>query len=142
MKNSNYYGLVPSILLAFLLTLTACQSEGGVWLGEGENSFEFGLNAGVTYGWDFGPIHAFGGISSGPHFVDVETDLQARGFIFSDNFLAGLRSRIGSQWQLDTHVRFRHISNAGLQNPNKGIDNWLLVLGISRIVWSKGKGRN
>ncbi|MEL0225884.1 MAG: hypothetical protein VW912_04335, partial [Flavobacteriaceae bacterium] len=48
MKNSNYYGLVPSILLAFLLTLTACQSEGGVWLGEGENygrSYVFGTTA-------------------------------------------------------------------------------------------------
>ena len=48
MKKNNYISLVPTILIVFLLTLTACQSEGGVWLGEGENygrSYVFGTPA-------------------------------------------------------------------------------------------------
>lgn len=112
-----------------------------VRLGEGEGSVEFGLNAGVSYGWDIGKSHVFGGISSGPHYVSVETDLQARGFIFSDNFIAGLRRKIGTGFQLDAQFRFRHISNAGLMSPNAGIDNWLFVIGFSRILFSTPKNQ-
>lgn len=112
-----------------------------VRLGEGEGSFEFGLNAGVTYGWDIGKSHVFGGISSGPHYVSVETDLQAKGFIFSDNFIAGLRRKVGTGFQLGAELRFRHISNAGLMSPNTGIDNWLFVIGFSRILFSKPKNQ-
>ena len=39
-----------------------------VRLAEGNNTYEFGLNAGITYGWDIGPVHVYGGISSGPSF--------------------------------------------------------------------------
>ncbi|RMD74261.1 MAG: hypothetical protein D6818_03465, partial [Bacteroidetes bacterium] len=81
--------------------------------------WEVGLNSGLMYqlalgkGW-----FATAAIGTGPHFVTVETPLQARGFIFSDNFEAGLIAPLGPGLQLHLRSRFRHISNAGLKNPN------------------------
>lgn len=110
-----------------------------VSLGEGGGTMEFGLNAGLTYGWDIGGSHLYGGICAGPHFTGVRTSLQARGFIFSDNFFAGLRSPVGKNLQLDLQARFRHISNAGIKLPNTGIDNFLVVVGLSKLKKGKGK---
>lgn len=105
-----------------------------VSLGRGGSTIEFGLNAGLTYGWDLGRSHLYGGISAGPHYTGVRTSLQARGFIFSDNFFVGLRSPLSKNIQFDLQARFRHLSNAGIQSPNKGIDNFLVVMGVSRII--------
>lgn len=95
--------------------------------------WEAGLNAGLMYqvalgkGW-----FATAAIGTGPHYVTVETPLQARGFIFSDNFEAGFIAPLGPDVQLHLRCRFRHISNAGLKNPNKGIDIFFALAGV---VW-------
>lgn len=72
-------------------------------------------------------------VGSGPHFISVHTTQQARGFIFSDNFTLGYSHRLGTgnTW-LDLKCRFRHISNAGLKEPNLGIDSWFVLVGIRR----------
>ena len=108
-----------------------------VRLGKGRSTIEFGLNAGLTYGHDLGRSHLYGGISSGPHYIAVRTAMQARGFIFSDNFFAGLRSQLGKKYRIDLQARFRHISNAGLQSPNLGIDNFLFVIALGRVIYPK-----
>jgi hypothetical protein len=113
-----------------------------VSLGKGGSTIELGLNAGITYGWDLGRSHLYGGISAGPHYTGVRTSLQARGFIFSDNFFVGLRSPLRKNIQLDLQARFRHLSNAGIQSPNKGIDNFLVVIGLNRMKNRKGKQKN
>lgn len=98
--------------------------------------WEAGLNTGLMYqlalgkGW-----FATAAIGTGPHYVTVETPLQARGFIFSDNFEAGIIAPLGQGVQLHLRSRFRHISNAGLKNPNKGIDIFFALAGI---VWRWG----
>jgi hypothetical protein len=38
---------------------------------------------------------------------------------------------------LNLQCRFRHISNAGLQKPNFGIDNFFAVVGFSKIIGDK-----
>ncbi len=96
-------------------------------------SFEGGLNLGLQGEWQLDTDWRLqAAIGSGPHFLGLRTELQARGFIFSDNFTLRCARRLPSKWQLTCGVRFRHISNAGFQNPNKGIDNWFLLFGFRK----------
>ena len=102
-------------------------------------AYEFGANLGVRFQTELAPKFVMvAGIGSGPHFITVETSMQADGFIFSDNFELGFSYYLNEEYKtaLCLKGRFRHISNAGLMLPNWGIDNFFLVLG-ARTNWSK-----
>ena len=107
-----------------------------VFISKAKNSFEFGLNVGFQYERKLsdGTI-IFGGMGSGPHYISVETSLQSKGFIFSDNFIIGLRQLLKGNrpTELNIQIRFRHISNAGISEPNLGIDNFFIIFGLSRV---------
>ena len=98
--------------------------------------YEFGANLGVMFQQPINPnINLTAAIGSGPHYVTIDTRRQADGFIFSDNFELGFSFFLPSiQTTLNLKSRFRHISNAGLQEPNGGIDNLFVILGIG-TVW-------
>jgi hypothetical protein len=97
--------------------------------------FETGVNLGIAYEY-YIPQKAilFIGGSIGPHYINIETDLQANGFIFSDNLFAGVHQIVDRNWMLTYQVKFRHISNAGLQSPNGGIDNFFAGVGVSYFL--------
>ncbi len=102
-----------------------------------KNAFEFGVNIGFLYHLSLNDKSMFfGGIGSGPHYISVETSLQANGFIFSDNFIIGYRQLINTKNSIEFNIqtRFRHISNAGIKEPNLGIDNFFLLIGIFKII--------
>ena len=92
---------------------------------------EFGANLGLRYEFNFGKSTLLtAAIGSGPHVITAETTDQSRGFIFSDNMEVGIRQLFrGSDWELHLKWRWRHISNANLNPPNDGIDNFLIVVG-------------
>ena len=94
--------------------------------------FEAGVNFGIAYEYLIKPhLIAYGGLGVGPHYINVETSIQAEGFIFSDNFYVGMHQVSGDErWLLTYEVRFRHISNAGLVSPNIGIDNFFVGVGL------------
>lgn len=96
------------------------------------DGFEFGVNAGIlirkTFFNDFLGVYAF--ISAGPQYVSETPDRQARGFIFSDNIFTGLNIRIFRDAYLDIRPGLRHLSNAGLQAPNRGINKMILSGGL------------
>lgn len=97
--------------------------------------FETGVNLGVAYEF-YIPNTAilFFGASIGPHYINVNTDLQANGFIFSDNVFAGVHQILSPSLMMTYQVKYRHISNAGLQSPNGGIDNFFAGVGISYFL--------
>jgi hypothetical protein len=97
--------------------------------------FETGVNLGIAYEY-YIPQRAilFVGGSIGPHYINVETNLQANGFIFSDNLFAGVHQIVDRNWMITYQVKFRHISNAGLQSPNGGIDNFFAGVGVSYFL--------
>ncbi len=113
-----------------------------VWVTYSDGSrsdWEAGLNAGLMYQWALGGgWYVTAAVGTGPHFITAETSLQARGFIFSDNFELGLAMPLGARAQLHCRTRFRHISNAGLKEPNKGIDTFFALAGV---VWQLGAVR-
>ena len=96
--------------------------------------YEFGMNMGIQFIQRINRYSTFAAaIGSGPHFITVETDRQANGFIFSDNFEMSLKRFFPSfKASIQLAARFRHISNAGLQSPNGGIDNLFFLFGIQR----------
>jgi len=94
-------------------------------------TFEFGANIGFQYVLPFSEKNGFSAsISAGPHYLSLETTMQAKGFIFSDNFEIGYYQKLGKQLGISIKPRFRHISNAGFQSPNLGIDNLFLMVGV------------
>jgi hypothetical protein len=96
--------------------------------------FEFGANLGFEYQLPVGQKSFFTmAIGSGPHYFSTTTDLQAKGYIFSDNFEVGWRQQLeGGNYNLLLKCRFRHISNANLFKPNGGVDNWFLIAGVTK----------
>lgn len=103
-----------------------------------KNALEFGFNVGFLYHRILSEKSIiFTGIGSGPHFITIKTSLQANGFIFSDNFIIGYRQIINDKLPLELNIqtRFRHISNARIQEPNLGIDNFFILIGLSKIIF-------
>ena len=73
-------------------------------------------------------------LGSGPHFITADVKRQAKGFIFSDNAALGfMKSLEKKALFLNFQMRWRHISNAGLKDPNGGVDSWNVLIGISRM---------
>lgn len=73
----------------------------------------------------------FGEGGAGVKFITAVTARQARGFLFTDNFIGGIRQRLGdSPWEVRVHFRARHISNATLRQPNGGINNFFFGTGL------------
>lgn len=70
---------------------------------------------------------------AGPHYVTVQTDRQASGYIFSDNIAISYRRRFDN-YNIGLFAGIRHISNAGLQQPNLGIDNIMISLEFASLL--------
>jgi hypothetical protein len=95
----------------------------------GKTVVEFGANMQFNFNLalsDVDIISARGG--AGPHFINIETRRQAKGFIFSDNFALSYRRKLSEQQQVGVLFGIRHLSNAGIMQPNLGIDN--LMVGV------------
>ena len=69
--------------------------------------------------------------SVGPHYISVQTEKQASGFIFADTIGAGIYYFLDRKSALNIGYRFRHVSNADLKSPNGGIDTQIGTIGYS-----------
>jgi hypothetical protein len=94
--------------------------------------YEYGLNVAIlirrSLAKDKLGIYLF--LGSGPHYVSGTPQRQSAGFIFSDNLFMGLYIRLDDNMYLDIRPGFRHISNAGIKNPNGGVNTVILSGGI------------
>lgn len=87
---------------------------------------EMGLNVLLNFNYELTANSLLSAkISSGPHFITLQSERQAEGYIFSDNFLLTYRQQINN-YSLGIAIGVRHISNAGLMQPNLGVDNFLI----------------
>ncbi len=97
-----------------------------------ETDIEIGVGVGLKY---MHPVtekisaYIFG--SMGPHYITVKITDQANGFIFSDTIGAGISFFLTEKSSLNLEYRFRHISNASLQDPNGGINTHFGMIGYS-----------
>ncbi len=91
--------------------------------------YEFGLNFIFAFGYQVGENTIISiNVGTGPHYITAAINRQAPGFIFSDHFNIAYKKKINT-WQLGFTVGIRHISNAGFEEPNLGIEN--IGLGVS-----------
>jgi hypothetical protein len=102
---------------------------------EGSIDYEFGLNLGIrNYVKINDGFYFYQMLGSGPHYISAEVGRQANGFIFSDNLALGTLLRLNSKGLfLNFQYVQRHISNAGLKDPNGGVNSYNFVIGLSRI---------
>jgi len=101
-----------------------------------DSAVEFGSNLGIQYRiWEGNKQHIQAAIGVGPHYTSLETSIQHKGFLFSDNIEIGYYQQIQNNWGVQIKGRFRHLSNANLFQPNKGLDNLFVMVGV---FW-KGK---
>lgn len=102
---------------------------------KGRLDYEFGLNLGIrNYVKINDGFYFYQMLGSGPHYVSAEIGRQANGFIFSDNLAIGTFLRLDKKNHfLNLQYVQRHISNAGLKDPNGGVNSYNFTIGISRI---------
>ncbi|MEM6263792.1 MAG: acyloxyacyl hydrolase [Bacteroidota bacterium] len=104
--------------------------------GSSPDGFEMqvGLNGGLRYQVPlFGNLDAFVMGSSGPHIITAAFERQRNGFLFSSQSGIGLSYRTNRKDQaINVQARIRHVSNAGLANPNAGINTFHVVLGYRK----------
>lgn len=106
-----------------------------VFLDSKLKELEFGINVAFRYKYKIGENSFFySQLGSGPHFITITTDRQAHGFIFSDNLAIGLSNKIMGNWLLETEFHIRHISNANLMTPNRGMNNMFIMIGLSKKI--------
>lgn len=97
-----------------------------------ETDIEFGVGLGLKYMHplsDSVGAYLFGSV--GPHYISVNTSDQANGFIFSDTIGAGLSFFITEKSAVNVEYRLRHMSNAGMEKPNGGINTHFGTVGYS-----------
>jgi hypothetical protein len=101
-------------------------------------NYEFGLNVMFNFNFQLGQKSYIAyKMSSGPHYINIETRRQAKGFIFSDNFFLGYYHRLKiaeKYYVLGGYGGIRHISNASIKRPNGGINNWMIGISFSQII--------
>ena len=99
---------------------------------ERETDLEFGVGVGLKYLHPFTEkISAYIFGSVGPHYITVQTTDQANGFIFSNTIGGGFSFFLTEKTALNLEYRLRHMSNAGLEDPNRGIDTHFGMIGYS-----------
>ena len=97
--------------------------------------FEFGANLGIrNYVKVNEGLYLYQMLGSGPHYISAQVQRQATGFIFSDNLAIGAYTRLNKKSLfLNLQFRIRHISNAGLKEPNGGVNSVNFLIGLSRF---------
>ena len=95
-------------------------------------NYEFGVGVGLKYAYpvsDVFSVYILGSV--GPHYITLNTEDQAQGFIFADTIGGGMSVTISPGSALNFEYRFRHLSNAGLELPNHGIETNIGLIGFT-----------
>jgi len=107
-----------------------------VSVGDDRSDYEFGLNVrlGVNYSLSDNDVMSFK-LATGPHYITVKTEKQARGFIFSDYYIICYNRLLNCNgdmpYVLNFEFGYRHISNGWIKEPNRSISNFIFGLGFS-----------
>jgi hypothetical protein len=102
------------------------------------NEIEAGVNVGFRFNVRINKcITAYVMPSTGAYYISVNTIDQANGYIFELSPPVGLYIKLNEATALNLQYKYRHISNAGLKDPNFGIENQFAVVGISRFFGSR-----
>ena len=104
------------------------------WIHEPEDSVEAGIGIFLRYEYPlFEATDLYLEIGAGPMYFGIDTKLQGdRGFTFLDQFGAGFKWYFAEGKSINLGYRFRHISSAGIREPNKSINSHAVIVSISK----------
>lgn len=123
---------------SFNMSIDLFPHYGVVWLGAKRTDFEIGLNVRLGFNFSLSEKNALClKLGSGPQYITVDTEKQANGFNFSDYYLATYKRRLSVVKQVfivEIECGYRHISNAGLNQPNRSISSIIFGLGLSTAI--------
>ena len=96
-----------------------------------QRGLETGINGGFKLVYQKAALwQPYVAIHAGPHYISNGIKRQVPGFIFSDNFSTGFLYKITNDFHLDLRLGIRHLSNAGIRNPNGGINSTQISIGM------------
>lgn len=94
-----------------------------------KTEFEVGLNIAFVFGFAISENNIFSiNLGTGPHYITADLERQAKGYIFSDNLNFTFRHKFNTL-EAGITAGIRHISNAGFEEPNLGIED--IVIGFT-----------
>ena len=68
---------------------------------------------------------------AGPMYMTLDSAEQSTHFNFIDQAGVGLIVKVSEACDAELGCRFRHVSNAGIDNPNSGIESTGVLFGVS-----------
>jgi len=96
--------------------------------------YEFGLNITFILSFELSENDIFSiNLGTGPHYITASINRQASGFIFSDHLNFAYRHRY-NQLEFGITAGIRHISNAGFEEPNLGIEDLGIGISVSKLL--------
>jgi hypothetical protein len=109
--------------------------EGALFVAYGpQGGFLGGANALLRYNaLSFGRLVPFVELGAGVAYLDLSLDSQSDGLGFTPQGGLGLHWRLSERSWLTAAWRLHHVSNAGIYSDNDGINDSLLLIGVS---WS------
>ena len=102
---------------------------------EPDSGVETGLNVFFRYLHPVAPsVKLVGEIGSGPMYLSINSKEQGdAGFNFLNQFGLGAQVAVSDNSAITVGYRFRHLSNAGTSEPNRGINSNAVVLSYSLL---------
>ena len=102
-------------------------------VGELYNGYELGFTAGFSPRLNMvkGTLGLYVLITSGPMYISGTPGRQAEGFNFSSTAATGVQLRLLKKTYIDLRTGIRHLSNAGTERPNGGVNNLVWSLGVN-----------
>jgi len=96
---------------------------------------ETGLDVFIRYLYPVAPtVKLVGEISSGPMYLSIDTHEQGQGgFNFLNQLGLGAQVAVSGNSAITVGYRFRHLSNAGTSEPNRGINSNAVVASYSLL---------
>ena len=102
------------------------------WTGDESGNFETGFSP--TLRWHYGydqPVSPYLEVSTGVLYLDGDSPDTGSSLNFDSHFGLGLNFRVTDSLRLSTGYRLRHISNAGLDEVNGGLNTHQFLMGFS-----------
>lgn len=104
------------------------EPKGPPWKQAGEFGMAFGLRAGARPNGGRTMLHSM--VLFGPHHITDSPRRQVPGFVINSNAFAGVMIPIAHQSSIDFRLGWRHLSNAGIREPNGGINTIMVQVGF------------
>ncbi|MCD6318682.1 acyloxyacyl hydrolase [Candidatus Aerophobetes bacterium] len=96
-----------------------------------DSNFETGCSLLLKYGYKFGKFLPFINAGTGLQYTTQHTREEATQWCFQVQTGAGSYYFFEKDKALSFEYRFRHFSNAGTKEPNKGVDTYGFYIGFS-----------